>query len=192
MENVQKFTELGNTYYGDNGVYTSEYNLLYGKLVPSIGSAETLHGELIRGISRLGHEYNNNGNGNLIELGEETEWVDCHNCGGSGVEEGDYDEENDEYEEIECSCCYGDGGEDEIMESEIVINEYYKKFIELIKTSVPNIEPSVSNLLNFLNSGNGCTFSPTESNIYDKLFDKVIFHVLNSNDSELPSWYNIG
>ena len=74
MKNVQKLTPIGKTYYGGDGVYQSEYGELYKSLVPGSGSAETLHGELIRSISRLGHEYNNNGNGNLIEQEAETEY----------------------------------------------------------------------------------------------------------------------
>ena len=56
------------SYWNNNGAYQKEGDELYEKLVPSEGAAETVHGELIRGINRLFHEYCNNGNGNAIEV----------------------------------------------------------------------------------------------------------------------------
>ena len=55
-----KFTKSENSYYNGNGAYQKEYEELYKKLVPNSGSAQTIHGELIRAISRLLHEYYNN------------------------------------------------------------------------------------------------------------------------------------
>ena len=54
------------SYWNNKGKYQKEGDELYEKLVPSEGAAETVHGELIRGINRLFHEYCNNGNGNAI------------------------------------------------------------------------------------------------------------------------------
>ena len=192
MENVQKLTPIGKTYYGGDGVYQSEYGELYKSLVPGSGSAGTLHGELIRSISRLGHEYNNNGNCNLIEQDEETDWVDCHNCGGSGMEDGEYDEESETYYETQCSCCGGSGGEDETEYGEVTINEYYLKFIELIQKSVPTCKKEITELELWLLQNSTTNFSMRESNRYDIVFDKVIFFVLTTEDMELPSWYDIG
>lgn len=44
-----------------------EYQDLYDKFVPHSGKASTVHGELIRSISRLYYEYCNNGNMNAYD-----------------------------------------------------------------------------------------------------------------------------
>lgn len=62
-----RHTESGKSYWGNNGAYNEEYSRLYDELVPASGDAKTVHGELIRAISRLGYEYNNNGNCNAAE-----------------------------------------------------------------------------------------------------------------------------
>lgn len=60
-------TPIGKNYWRGNGIYQTEYDELYDKLVPSSGEAPTVHGELIRGISRLTYDYYNNGNCNVRE-----------------------------------------------------------------------------------------------------------------------------
>ncbi len=50
-------TPIGKNYWRGNGIYQTEYDELYDKLVPSSGEAPTVHGELIRGISRLTYDY---------------------------------------------------------------------------------------------------------------------------------------
>ena len=62
-----RHTESGKSYWDNNGAYNEEYSSLYDELVSASGDAKTVHGELIRAISRLGYEYNNNGNCNAAE-----------------------------------------------------------------------------------------------------------------------------
>tara|TARA_B110000914_G_scaffold222070_1_gene234928 strand:- start:33 stop:560 length:528 start_codon:yes stop_codon:yes gene_type:complete len=54
---------MENTYWNNTGDYQAEYNRLV-QLMPGSGAADTLGGELIRCVSRLGHELYNNGMGN--------------------------------------------------------------------------------------------------------------------------------
>ena len=51
------------TYWNNTGKFQAEYNELV-KLMPSMGNCETLAGELIRSVSRLGYDFYNNGMGN--------------------------------------------------------------------------------------------------------------------------------
>ena len=57
----------GKSYWDGTGQYQTEYKTLCDNLVPDSGSAATLHGELIRAITRLSYEYYNNGNCNARE-----------------------------------------------------------------------------------------------------------------------------
>jgi hypothetical protein len=45
--------------------YKKEYHELFDKLVPSMGNCLTIEGELLRAVSRIGHDYYNNGFGNV-------------------------------------------------------------------------------------------------------------------------------
>ena len=54
---------MENTYWNGNGEYQADYKRLV-ELMPAQGEADTLAGELIRCVSRLGHELYNNGMGN--------------------------------------------------------------------------------------------------------------------------------
>lgn len=49
--------------YG-NGRYQSEYQALWDSLVPDMGQADTVQGELVRVIGRLASEYYRNGRSN--------------------------------------------------------------------------------------------------------------------------------
>lgn len=51
-------------YWGGNGKHQKEYELLHSELVPAMGMAETVEGEILRAISRIYHDYFNNGFGN--------------------------------------------------------------------------------------------------------------------------------
>lgn len=87
-------SDSGADYWG-SGAYQQEYEHLWNELVPGSGYAPTTNGELIRIIGRLAHEYMNNGNGNLLEWGEEE---DCDHCYDRGYSTGEQD----------CHRCYGD------------------------------------------------------------------------------------
>lgn len=54
---------MENTYWSNKGKYQADYDRLSG-LMPAMGPAETVAGELIRAVSKLGHELYNNGMGN--------------------------------------------------------------------------------------------------------------------------------
>lgn len=66
-------THVGKSYWYDNAAYSKEYEDLWNNLVPDIGSAETLHGELVRAFAKLNYDYFNNGNCNAIEEDEDEE-----------------------------------------------------------------------------------------------------------------------
>lgn len=54
---------MESTYWNNQGRYQAQYNELV-KLMPFFGPAETLAGELIRAVSKLGYDFYNNGMGN--------------------------------------------------------------------------------------------------------------------------------
>ena len=54
---------MENTYWSQNGKYQADYDRLVG-LMPAMGNSNKVAGELIRCVSRLGHELYNNGMGN--------------------------------------------------------------------------------------------------------------------------------
>ena len=189
-----KTTELGKSYWNNNGAYQKEYDELYGKMVPSSGAAETLHGELIRAISRLFYEYCNNGNCNAAEAKcVETEYT-CWDCGGSGEIEVD-DEGNVET----CDSCGGSGVYTEEEIEEVEINPFYGKFLDLIQNSlekefdandVYEIVSTVEEIIKISVEDNRSNyFNNKNMAAYNKLSDYVIWFVLNTDDAELPENY---
>ncbi len=54
---------MENTYWNKNGTYQADYDRLLD-LMPMSGKCETVAGEMIRAVSKLGHELYNNGMGN--------------------------------------------------------------------------------------------------------------------------------
>lgn len=178
----QQFTELGKSYWNSDGIYNEEYSKLYDELVPDQGEAETLNGELIRSISRLGHEYNNNGNGNAKDIETTIHEEDCCYCHGQGeVESSD---ENDDYEMEDCDMCGGTGYIEEEENEEPTITEFWKSFLDFIETNVPDTSTDCM-IIEAVICQNDCSFSDEEENKYDKLFDKVIYYVLNNDNKPL-------
>lgn len=162
------------SYWNNNGAYQKEGDELYEKLVPAEGAAETLHGELIRGINRLFYEYCNNGNGNAAQALTPQD----HPY--------DFDDEEDDidWDEIE----------------EVHIDEYYGKFVDLIETSlvdvirpdeVRDICESVRDVIEAGVYNQPCSLYFSEKNInkYNRMCDVVIWYVLNTEDRELPRNY---
>ena len=163
------------SYWNNNGAYQKEGDELYEKLVPSEGAAETIHGELIRGINCLFHEYCNNGNGNAIEVitPNDHPW--------------DYDEDVDgeiDWDEIE----------------EVNIAPYYEKFLDLIQSTLVDticpaeVEGLCSDVREVIESGamnQPCCvyFSQKNVNKYNLMCDVVIWYVLNTEDKALPKNY---
>ena len=62
-----KLCQSGQSYWHETGVYQKEFDELYKHLVPATGCAETIAGEMIRGVGRLYYDYFNNGNCNVSE-----------------------------------------------------------------------------------------------------------------------------
>lgn len=189
-----KITELGKSYWDESGAYQKEYKELYDKLVPTSGSSETLHGELIRAISRLFWDYCNNGNGNAAEAKYgETEYT-CYDCGGSGEIEAD-DEGNVEY----CESCGGSGVYTEEEIEEVEITPFYGKFLDLIQNNlekefdaneVYEIVSTVEEIIKISVEDHGSNYFNNENMAaYNKLSDYVIWFVLNTDDAELPENY---
>lgn len=64
---MDKCTEKGKHYWNNEGVYDKEFTQLTEELVPAVGRAKNLRGELVRAANRLYYEYCNNGNCNAAE-----------------------------------------------------------------------------------------------------------------------------
>lgn len=192
-----KITELGKSYWDENGAYQKEYNSLYNKLVPSSGSSETLHGELIRAISRLFWDYCNNGNGNAAEAKYKEMEYTCYDCDGSGEIEID-DEGNVEV----CESCGGSGVYTEEEIEEVEITPFYGKFLDLIQNNlekefdandVYEIVSTVEEIIKISVEDNESNYFNNENMAaYNKLSDYVIWFVLNTDDAELPENYERG
>ena len=128
-------TDPAGTYWGE-GAYQNEVEHLqdgtwdFGDGQGRVQLHEPLlvggiHHNLLGRAGSLLHEYNNNGNGNILEMGENEE---CYECGGTGEYEcwsdcddgkqecytcdGTGDVEDDEGEEEVCDDCDGSGEED--------------------------------------------------------------------------------
>lgn len=188
-----KTTELGKSYWDESGAYQKEYKELYDKLVPSSGSSETLHGELIRAISRLFYDYCNNGNCNAAEAKYgETEYT-CYDCGGSGEIEVD-EEGNVEV----CESCGGSGVYTEEEIEEVEITPFFGKFLDLIQNNlekefdaneVYEIVSAVEKIIKISVKEGGVNYGEENMAAYNKLSDYVIWFVLNTDDAELPENY---
>lgn len=182
-----KTTELGKSYWGEDGAYQTEYEKLYADLVPSSGASKTLNGELIRSISRLFYEYCNNGNGNSVEAERYYEDESCYECSGDG-EIFDYtdDDGDDVFEPCEQCCGSGDIQEEYYHNPEIT--DFYQNFLDLIKYNVPNTFGIVDEVENVMKQTDN-SFCDADMDKYNKMCDAVIHHVLITPDKELPNTY---
>lgn len=188
----QKFTELGKGYWNETGVYQKEYSELYEKFVPNSGMADTLNGELIRAVSRIVYEYNNNGNCNACEVNYETETYHCNNCNGTGEVEDGYDEDGEE-EYCICDECGGAGEIEEEYEADCEVSGFYGAFLELIETTIPESKDYVEKVIDNITAnlyGADIQFSELNTQKYNNLVDIVVHYVLNNEDKEIPTWYS--
>lgn len=189
-----KTTKLGKSYWDESGAYQKEYKKLYDKLVPSSGSSETLHGELIRAVSRLFYDYCNNGNCNAAEAKYGETESTCCDCGGIGEIEVD-EEGNVE----DCENCGGSGFYTEEEIEEVKIAPFFGKFLDLIQNNlekefdandVYEIVSTVEEIIKISVEDNGSNYFNNENMAaYNKLSDYVIWFVLNTDDAELPENY---
>lgn len=171
-------TPLGKSYWGHDGAYQNLYDNLYDKLVPASGYAPTIHGEMLRSISRLFYDFCNNGNCNVLDLKMDT----CHNCGGWGYEE-KYNDEEEEQEIEDCSYC-GSSGE---VQDEVYITKYYEEMVDFLQEFM-NEKESIFNLKKFLIDEYSIrySFSDEQMDIYNKVVDDVMYQILNTKDNPNP------
>lgn len=189
MENniEKRVTEIGKSYWNNNGAYQTELDELYKKLVPDMGEANTVHGEMIRAISRLFYEFGNNGNCNIIDIQKttETDSYTCNECNGDGeIQSNDKDDESET-----CDNCSGSGQieEDYEVDGDIEISEYYQKMIDVLLDNLKN-KKVISDLLEFLmDKSRGYSnykFDNYEMTVYNNLCDEVMYQVLTTENSE--------
>lgn len=162
----RKATPLGKTYWNKEGAYQKDYDKLYKKLVPDSGEANTVHGELIRGMSRLYYDYFNNGNGNAVDAVE----CDCPECHGTGYED------NDDADD----CPYCDGDCQIITGYEF--ENYYKELFDFIKHNLPRTErPTVDNFEKEVLSKNQ---DHIDEQVYEELTDSIMHFVLTTENKK--------
>jgi hypothetical protein len=165
----KKQTPQGSSYWNKEGAYQTQYDVLYAKLVPDMGAADSVNGELIRGISRLSYDYFNNGNCNVrreIPIHKETYF------GG--------DNEEDEYDSF-----------DESEEYDYDIDPYYQKFLDLIDENIPSSRHIMKEVVDIiLGEHDSGMFSNTNISKYSAMVDEVMYYILTNNDKPLSYNYN--
>jgi len=168
-------TDLGKSYWNENGAYQKEYNELYTQLVPDSGEANTIHGEMIRCVSRLLYDYCNNGNCNVLDGGRTyTIYESCSQCCGSGY--------NDDDDEDQCSYCYGDGEIEVEKEEDLYITDYYLKMFNFLEKNMVNPKYLIDLKKFLLNSYSSLIYGPEEMKRYNELIDEVIYQVLTTEN----------
>jgi hypothetical protein len=171
--------ESGTPYFmGDQGLYSDEFKKFYDDMVPNSGSAKYVNGELIRIVSRILHEYYNNGNGNAAQIQMEEE------CYDNEVWDDDAEEY---YTDTEC----------EEVEGACTISRFYMSMLEfavehgpadIIKT-VEKIEDIICNTDNDYNEIN--------NKYYTEFADKIIKYVIDNESSAIevqnvePEYYKM-
>lgn len=174
----KKETELGKSYWAENGAYQVDYDRLYEQLVPATGYAPTIHGEMIRSVGRLFYDYCNNGNCNAVDMKMDT----CHQCGGWGYEESYNDDEEQETED--CHWCDGSGE----CEGEKFVTEYYQEMLDFLDEFL-NDTKCLGKLEDFMLNGAGYAkykFDEAEMDVYNKVVDAVMYQVLTTENKTNP------
>lgn len=185
METIEKrITKEGNSYWGGNGAYQKECDSLWDELVPSQGEAKTVHGELIRSLGRLQHDYCNNGNCNIRKIETYTEYDTCYTCNGRG--EVDYWEGDDDTYET-CDECCGSGEIGEEYDGDVTIDEYYQNMIDFIHYNISDkvVADDLEIFLERKDIGYSTyTFNDDEMKIYNNLFDAVMYEILTTENKD--------
>lgn len=147
------------SYWNQNATYSTELDMLFEKLVPSEGEADTLEGNLIRAVTRLGYEYSNNGNCNARSYRQEEERVEYEV----------YDEEAEEYYT-----------EYDVEYIEVVdgVSDFYMDFIQLIGDNVPTVTEAELNAICEVIMNEHPQFNQKEYDVYNVVIDKVVENVL--------------
>jgi hypothetical protein len=165
----KKQCDLTQHYWNDNGVYQDLYDSMWKSLVPASDSASTMHGELIRCISRLYYDFCNNGNGNAIDVEED----DCSHCNGSGFE---YDSDET------CEWCDGTCKED----GELFITEYYDDMLSFLEMNMTENQ-SAKDLRKWMLSEFTLRYSfiDEQMNVYDKVVDAIMYQCLTTQNKSI-------
>ena len=187
MKTIEKrMTKEGNSYWNENGAYQKEYASLWDELVPRQGEAKTVHGELLRSVSRLQYDYCNNGNCNIIETETYTEYSNCYNCDDGEIDNGDVDDDGNEVMEM-CEECCGSGEIGEEYDGDVTIDEYYQKMIDFIHYNISDkvVADDLEIFLQRKDIGYGTyTFNDDEMKIYNNLFDAVMHEILTTENKD--------
>ena len=158
MSNIEmKNSKVGESYWNDNGAYNAVQLELYNKLVPSMGEADSIHGEVLRCANALYWDYFNNGNGNAREE--------------IAVDSDYYDEEDEDYNDYD-------------EEYEYVVDERYENMIQYISDSIGSSEiVSILRNVHEIILDNRNKFDSHSVNIYDSLIDHVVYFILSSENA---------
>ena len=160
-------SEIGaKSYWNNEGQFQKEYDELYNELVPASGRSETLFGEVIRAVSRLGYEYLNNGNCNARETTEIEDDEDSY------YEESEYDYISDFYSEF--------------MH---LPREFFKQY-NVDKIGEKYLERIESIILTCDDTSN--YFNDKNRQAYDAIVDITVAVILKEgvkNSPKLPGWY---
>ena len=157
------------SYWNGKGKHQVEHDLMW-RLVPDSGEficpenkkLEDLI-ESIRKLSKVYHEYMNNGCCNAID----TIYEECYECGGSGWEYNRFDEDEDERD---CQCC---GGECRV-EAETIISENYDDIVTDLEDYVQ--DNTLSKLL--IQQGKSCY---ENEDIRDQKLEEFADKVINES-----------
>jgi len=169
----KQITKLGKGYWDNNGAYQKEYDELYTQLVPAKDKSKTVHGEMIRCVSRLFYDYCNNGNCNVLDGGTYTSYETCSECDGSG-----YHEE----EEDQCNYCYGDGEVEVEQAEDLYITDYYLEMFNFLEENMVNPKYLIDLKEFLLNGSADFNFKPDEMRRYNDLTDEVMYQVLTTKN----------
>ena len=198
LENLKRTTEIGNSYWDENGAYSNQYKILYDELVLPVGNAPTINGELLRCGSRLNYEYFNNGNCNAVDyesnacddcLGSGYADEDCTECQGEGKIEEDtclYCEGVGEVSEHDCSYCDGEG----VIEGDLFITDYYAQMFDFLEEHLED-KIAVDSLKSFLTlkQSNRDNFNQENIILYNNLMDSICYQVIKNYHSDKPNKY---
>lgn len=169
----KKKTLKGKSYWAETGAYQKELNEIFDKLVPSIGKADTVHGELVRSINNLSYDWGNNGNGNAVEPVKK----DCPECGGSGWETINQGEEDEE--EVDCSYCGGDCS----IHTANEFREDFEEMVEFIQDNLPKSEQHiVEQFKEVVLELDGRETPISEQEAYNNLTDAIMHYVTTTEN----------
>lgn len=118
-QNIElKFTAKAGGYWCEDSVNQEMDTKLWAELVPSSGSADTLHGELLRVASKIYRDAYQNGGGNIVDF--EDDGYSCDHC--------DY-YERDEDDRVE--------DHSDICHKDWVITDTYQEYFDLLHKHLP-------------------------------------------------------